>query len=127
MHPFDNRNWIVTVTWSVECDPTEFAMHKAVTVEGGRKVVKQGFKINILDKRHRRSSMCQLKTEGEHKWTERPPRKIQVICQDELAVEQLEEIKMSCTTNKSIAILRMTCSFLSVMRAVLSYAGAFQL
>lgn len=66
----DFRKIMMTVTWSVERNPTDSVMEDAVVVEDGRVVVKQGFNMIVLDERHRCSNIRQLRTEFEHNRTE---------------------------------------------------------
>lgn len=115
------------MAFSTERNPTNSAMEGTDPLKGDQKVVKQVFKMLLLDYRHCYSTVRQLKAKVKHKWIERSLCVIQVICWDSRAVEWDEEIKSLPMTTTSTAILRMERSFMSVMKAVLNYARAFDL
>lgn len=79
VNAFDYRSGIIAVTCSAKCNPTDFAMEHPVSVQDGRKVVKEGFKMILLDGRNCCGSVHQLKVEGGHEWTERLLRVTEVL------------------------------------------------
>lgn len=56
----DYRNVMITATCSVEWKPTGISLEDGIVEEGGRKVVKEGFKIILLNERHFCSAVPQL-------------------------------------------------------------------
>lgn len=124
---FDHRNRMITVMLSAKCNRTDSAMKNAVAVQDCRKVVKEGFKMILLDERHWFRSLQQLKVKIRHQWTERSVHVTKFILRYGQALGQTDTIKFLRVTLTSTAIVRMYCSFLSVMKTVLYYAGTFEL
>lgn len=89
--------------------------------------MKEGSKMILLDKRHHRSAVRQLKAKSGHEWTLRVLCFIQVIRRDEQAVGRAETIKSSRMKKTFKVIVSTYRSFLSVTKAVLDYMGAFEL
>lgn len=63
---FDYLNEVTTMTQSVECNRTNSATQDAVTVEGCRKVVKQGLNMILLDDYHYCSAVYQHERKSGH-------------------------------------------------------------
>lgn len=57
-------NGIITMPLSAEFNPTASAMEEAVAVEEGQEVVKEDFKMILLDGRNRCSTVLQLEIES---------------------------------------------------------------
>lgn len=68
-----------------------------------------------------------MKVQPGHERTERPLCVTHVICRNNQAVRKAEVIKFSWMTNTSTAIVQMDRSFLSLMKAVLTFVGKFEL
>lgn len=117
---FDCRNSMVSAAWSAKCNPTDSAMEGALAIENGHKVVTLGLKMTFLDVRHRSSAVRLLNAERPNEIAGRPMRVIQIICRDDQAVGQAEEITLSRIKNMSIAMLRTDRSLLFVIKAVLN-------
>lgn len=60
----------------------DLSMEDAAGDQSDRKVVKQGFKMDLFNGYHRCGGVRQLKAEGEHERTDRPLCVIQVIRTD---------------------------------------------
>lgn len=124
---FDYRKRTITVTRSAVCNHSESMMHGAVADQHDRNIVKNEFKMMILNGRHCCSTVLQLKADSGHKHTERTLRVTQIICQCGQAILQPDVIKLSRITSMSTAIGRTDRSFQPVMKAVLNYTGVFEL
>lgn len=90
----DYRSRMITLTLSAEYNLTISSLANAFAAQDDRKVLKKIFKMILLDCHHLRSTVCQLKVEEEHKWTERPLHVTQVLCRDARAVGQADAIKL---------------------------------
>lgn len=102
-------------------------MQDAVEEDGDEKVVKEGFKIILLDGRHYCSATRQLNAEGRQEWTECPLHVTQVIYEDGQAVGEAEVMKSSRITNTSTAIVLIDRSLFSVMEVLVNHSGSFEL
>lgn len=103
------------------------SMEDVISEKTGRKMVGEEFKLIYLVGFHRCSAVWRFREEGGHKWTARPLRITQDTCRDNQTTAQTKETKLPLLTNTSGAIVRMSRSLLSVMEAILIYAGTFKL
>lgn len=78
----DYRNVMIFVQCSAECNSTGSSMNDSFDKENGRKGVKDGFEVILLDGRHRRSAVGHLKVERGRECTVNLLRFIQSICRD---------------------------------------------
>lgn len=98
----------------------------AVVVQDGRKVMKERLLIMLSDYCHRCSTVRHRKVECGNAQTELSQRVTQVLRRDGHSAEQFEAVNLSQITSTSMANVSMERSFLNLMKAVLNYAGAFQ-
>lgn len=95
------------------CKPRDISIEGVVVEQGGQNVVKDVFKMILLDDRHRCSALGLLKAASRQKLIERYMRLSGVIPRDGQAAGQAMEIELSRTTNTCNAIFRMHQSLLS--------------
>lgn len=65
---FNYRNGIITMTWSAECNATDSWMEDSAAEESCRTMVKEGFKMMLLDGHHHCSAVCVPNTEDRQEW-----------------------------------------------------------
>lgn len=118
---------MITAIWSLEWNHTDPLMKAVILEKDGGKVTKGGCKMVLLDESHHCRAVSQLSAEIGCEWTKCQLHFVQDIYWDSPDAWQAEKIKNSGMTNTSTAIVHMDCTFLSVMKAVLNYAGAFGL
>lgn len=98
-------------------------MGDALAVESGRKLVKEGFRTILLDRRRRSTAVRLFKAVRGHKRAEHSLLVTQFIRPDVQAIEQAKVFMLSLMTNTPTATVRMNCSFLSITGAVLKLRG----
>lgn len=118
---------MISAAWSAECIPTDSSTEDVTGGERGRKSLKQGFRLGLLDGRICSSAVCVLKAEGGHNQIKCSLLFSNVIRRDSQANEQAKEAKASQMKRTRTVIVHMHRSFLSVMKASLNYAKAYEL
>lgn len=104
---FEHHNEMMTAMCTVKSNLALTLMEDAIAEQLGRNVVKEGFKLIILDGCDRYGAVRQGKAEDGHEWTDRPLCMSELICRDVQAIGQIEATKLSRMTNTSVAIVHM--------------------
>lgn len=122
---FEYQNRMITTTWPAESNSASTLMEIPIAEQGGRKILKYGFKLILCNGHYHSRVTSHLQAYGWHEWTDRPLRITQAIYKDSQAIQRAEAISLSLVTNTLTAILYIERSSLSATEAVLKYFRTF--